>query len=318
MKDLIGNTPLVKIHYKIRGEEKYIYTKLEYYNLTGSIKDRMVYYLLTKNKENGNIKDGDAIIEATSGNTGISLAALGAYYGHPVHIFIPDFVSEERLKILKLYGANVHLVSKEEGGYLACIEKANILAKKIGGYRLDQFEKLENVTAHYQTTGTEIVKKLEKVDGFVSGIGTGGSLMGCALKLKEQNENTVIGAVEPYFTSILTGNVEKEYHQIEGIADGFLPKIVDTEIIDEVFRIREEDAIIMSQKLALELGLGVGISSGANFLGSVLLNEKINGEICTLFPDDFKKYLSTNLSQKIELKDEYLSNEIELIGCEIL
>lgn len=318
MKDLIGNTPLVKIHYKIRGEEKYIYTKLEYYNLTGSIKDRMVYYLLTKNKENGNIKDGDAIIEATSGNTGISLAALGAYYGHPVHIFIPDFVSEERLKILKLYGANVHLVSKEEGGYLACIEKANILAKKIGGYRLDQFEKLENITAHYQTTGTEIVKKLEKVDGFVSGIGTGGSLMGCALKLKEQNENTVIGAVEPYFTSILTGNVETEYHQIEGIADGFLPKIVDTEIIDEVFRIQEEDAIIMSQKLALELGLGVGISSGANFLGSVLLNEKINGEICTLFPDDFKKYLSTNLSQKIELKDEYLSNEIELIGCEIL
>ena len=308
MKDLIGNTPLIQIHYKINGEEKYVYTKLEYYNLTGSIKDRMVSYLLTKNKENGNIKEGDAIIEATSGNTGISLAALGAYYNHPVHIFIPDFVSEERIKILKLYGADVHLVSKEDGGYKACIEKADSLAKEIDGYRLDQFEKIENVTAHYQSTGTEIVKKLEKVDGFVSGIGTGGTLMGCALKLKEQNESISIGAVEPYFTSILTGNVEKEYHQIEGIADGFLPKIVDKEMIDEVFRIREEDAILMSQKLSLKLGLGVGISSGANFLGSVLLNEKINGEICTIFPDDFKKYLSTHLTSKIEEKEEYLSS----------
>lgn len=318
MKDLIGNTPLIRIDYSINGVKKHVYAKMESYNLTGSIKDRMVSYLLLKNKENGNIKKGQPIIEATSGNTGISLAALGAYYKHPVHIFIPDFVSRERIQILKLYGAHVHLVSKEEGGYFACIKKANQLAKEINGYRLDQFEKIDNITAHYQSTGTEIIRKLDRVDGFVSGIGTGGTLMGCALKIKEQNEKVVIGAVEPYFTSILTGHMEKEYHQIEGIADGFLPKIVDKNEIDEIFRIQEEDAIYMSQKLALELGLGVGISSGANFLGSVLLNEKINGEICTIFPDHFMKYLSTNLTKKIEIKEDYFSSKIKLLNYEIL
>lgn len=318
MKGLIGNTPLIRIKYSINGVIKHVYAKLESYNLTGSIKDRMVSYLLYKNKENGNIKEGQPIIEATSGNTGISLAALGAYYKHPIHIFIPDFVSRERIQILKLYGAHVHLVSKEEGGYLTCIEKANQLARKINGYRLDQFEKIDNITAHYQSTGTEIVKKLEKIDGFVSGLGTGGTLMGCALKIKEHNENATIGVVEPYFTSVLTGHMEKDYHQIEGIADGFLPKIVDKNEIDEIFRIKEEDAILMSQKLSLELGLGVGISSGANFLGSILLNEKIKGEVCTIFPDHFMKYLSTNLSEKIEEKEDYLSPQIKLLTYEIL
>lgn len=318
MKKIIGNTPLIRIHYKIDGEERSVCAKLEYYNLTGSIKDRMVYYLLTKNKENGNIKEGMPIVEATSGNTGISLASLGAYFGHPVHIFIPDFVSEERIKILKLYGANVHLVSKEEGGYLAAISKADAFSKKIGGYRLDQFEKIENISAHFATTGTEIVKKLPQIDGFVSGVGTGGTLMGCALKIKEQNEKAIIGAVEPYFTSILTGNVTSTYHQIEGIADGFLPKIVDKNVIDKVYRIYEEDAILMSQKLALSLGLGVGISSGANLLGSILMQDTVKGEVCTIFPDDFKKYLSTNLTIKIEEKEEYITPNIELISYEVL
>lgn len=317
MKGLIGNTPMIQIHYKINGEEKHIYTKLEFYNITGSIKDRMVDYILTQSKKEKALKEKMPIIEATSGNTGISLAALGAYYGHPVHIFIPDFVSEERIKILKLYKAHVYLVSKEEGGYETCIKRADALAQTINGYRLDQFEKEENITAHYQSTGTEIAKKLPKVDGFVSGIGTGGTLMGCAKKLKEQNPNIKIAAVEPYFTSILTGNVEKPYHQIEGIADGFLPKIVDKKIIEEVFRIKEEDAIQMSQKLAAQLGLSVGISSGANFLGSILLNEKINGEICTIFPDDCKKYLSTNLTKQVEDENNLVS-KIELLRYDVV
>lgn len=309
---------MIKINYIYKNKTRSIYTKLEYYNVTGSIKDRMVTYCILKNKENGHIKEGDALIEATSGNTGISLASIGARYHHPVYIFMPDFVSQERIELMKLYGAHVTLVSKEEGGYDTCIRLANAFAKENGGFLLDQFNRLDNTVAHYQSTGTEIVKQLPSIDGFVSGIGTGGTLMGCALKIKERDAQAKIVAIEPDTMTLLSSKQVIKSHRIEGIADGFIPKLVDKNVLDEVILVQDGDAIVMAQKLAQELGLGVGISSGANLIGSILLEDEIGGTICTVFPDDNKKYLSTDLGRKIPLAENGLSSQVTFVSYEIV
>lgn len=316
MKEIIGNTPMIKINYEYEGQKRCLYAKLEYYNLTGSIKDRMVYYVLMKNKENGNIKPRVPLVEATSGNTGISLAAIGAFLNHPVHIFIPDFVSKERIALMKLYGANVNLISKEEGGYETCMKKALAFSKNKNAYLLNQFETPLNITAHYQGTGTEIIKKLEKVDAFVSGFGTGGTLMGVGLKIKEVSDSAHIVAIEPENMTLLDKNKKIGIHKIEGIADGFIPKIVDRSIIDHTYVVKENDAICMCQKLSKELGIGVGISSGANLIGSILSVEEFGGNVCTVFPDDSKKYLSTDLVKKIPIEPDFISNKVQFINYE--
>ena len=170
----IGNTPMIKITYKNKENINYIYAKLEAYNLTGSIKDRVAYYIINNAKERGVLQDNMPIIEATSGNTGISLAALGAYYKHPVYIFMPDCASEERVKLMKNFGANVILVSREEGGFKKCLEEAKKLAKEKNGFLANQFANTDNLLAHYETTGNEIINQLpEKVEAFISGVGTG-------------------------------------------------------------------------------------------------------------------------------------------------
>ena len=198
MVNIIGNTPMIKIKYEFNGKEKEMYTKLEYYNLSGSIKDRVAYYIINKAKEKGILKEGMPIIEATSGNTGIALAALGAYYKHPVYIFMPDWASMERIELMKLYGAKVTLFSKEDGGFKRCIDEANKLAKKENGFLANQFSNEDNILAHYETTSKEIVDKLgDDIGGFVSGIGTGGTLIGIAKRLKEIDSNIKIAALEP-------------------------------------------------------------------------------------------------------------------------
>ena len=316
MEGLIGNTPLIKINYKYKGKTNYIYTKLEYYNLTGSIKDRIVYYIINKNIETGVLKSDMPLIEATSGNTGISLSAIGAYYNHLVYIFMPDWVSKERLDIMRLYGANVILVSKKDGGFKKCVELAKEFSDKHNGFLLNQFKTNDNITAHYLTTGKEITDRIS-VDAFVSGIGTGGTLMGIAKRLKEVNGNTHIYALEPDTMSLIkTGNIGS--HKIEGIGDDFIPDIVDLDAIDDVILINDMDAINMSKKIAKELGIGVGISSGANMIASVLLKDMGYKNVVTVFPDDLKKYLSTDLSKDIKLKDNNISSNIELIDYEII
>ena len=318
MKKIIGNTPMIKIVYLDNGAKKEIYVKLEYYNLTGSIKDRMVDYVIREAKNRGDLKDNMAIIEATSGNTGISLAALGAYYHHPVTIYMPDWCSRERYLLMKSFGANVILVSKEEGGFQKCIELADTYARETGGYRPNQFSNKDNVIAHYQTTGIEIINTLSRIDGFTSGIGTGGTLIGIGKRLKEINKNTKIVALEPSKMALLSGNTIFHNHKIEGIGDDFIPDLVDKELIDDVYLIDDDDAVNMSRLLAKNLGLGVGISSGANFLSSVLLNRRLNGTIVTVFSDDNKKYLSTSLSDNISDNKNFLSNQITLLDYEII
>lgn len=316
MESLIGNTPLVKINYKYKDKINSIYAKLEYYNLTGSIKDRIVYYIINKNIENGILKKDMPLVEATSGNTGISLSAIGAYYNHPVYIFMPDWVSKERLDIMRLYGANVILVSKKDGGFKKCVELAKDFSNKHNGFLLNQFKTNDNIMAHYLTTGKEIVDKIN-VDAFVSGIGTGGTLMGIAKRLKEVNDNTHIFALEPDTMSLIkTGNIGS--HKIEGIGDDFIPDIVDLDMIDDVILINDLDAINMSKKIAKELGIGVGISSGANMIASILLKDMGYKNVVTVFPDDLKKYLSTDLAKDITLKSDNISSNIELIDYEII
>ena len=318
MNSLIGNTPLIKIKYEYNNKIKDIYTKLEYYNLTGSIKDRMADFIIKEAYKNKLLVKGQAIIEATSGNTGISLASIGAFYHNPVYIFMPDWVSSERKKIMEMYGATVTLISKEEGGFKRCIEEANLLASKINGFRVNQFSNPNNLLAHFQTTGAEITNKLKKVDGFVSGIGTGGTLMGTASKIKEVNNNLVVCAVEPKELPILKDKNSIGSHKIDGIGDDFIPELVNRDKIDVIYDISDEDAINMSRLLSSKLGLGVGISSGCNFLGSVLLNEELDGNIVTVFPDDNKKYLSTDLSKGINKDEKLISNKIKLISYEIV
>ena len=256
------------------------------------------------------------LVEATSGNTGISLSALGAYLNHQVYIFMPDWVSRERLELMKMYGANVILVSKEDGGFKKCVELAKEFSLKNNGFLLNQFSNKYNVEAHYLSTGKEITDKIN-VDCFVSGIGTGGTLIGIGKKLKEENNNTDIYALEPDTMSLIkTGNISS--HKIEGIGDDFIPDIVNLDMIKDIILVNDLDAINMSKKIVKELGIGVGISSGANFIASILLKEKGYKTVATVFPDDNKKYLSTDLTKDIKLKENCISNNIELLGFEII
>ncbi len=314
LNNLIGNTPLIKIKYEYIGNIKEVYTKLEYYNLSGSIKDRVVYYILEDAIKHGQLKENTMLIEATSGNTGISLASLGAYYRYPVTIFMPDWASIERLNLMKLYNAKVITYKKEEGGFKRCIEEAIKLKEKTNGFLLNQFSNEINKKAHYETTAKEILDKI-KVDGFISGIGTGGTLMGIAERLKEANQNVKIYALEPKTMSLLKNGI-KTHHQIEGIADDFIPDLVDINKIDDVIVIDDIDAIKMSQKLASSLGLGVGISSGGNLLASILMHEVVKGNIVTVFPDDNKKYLSTNLCKEINKKS--IVDDIKFLNYEVI
>lgn len=320
MNNLIGNTPIIKIKYKYKNDEKYIYVKLEQYNLTGSIKDRIALYIIEEEKRRGILKENMPIIEVTSGNTGISFSALGAKYNHPVYIFVPDWVSTERINLMKLYGANVRLVSKEEGGFKKCIELADMLAKDINGYRPNQFSNKLNTLCHYLYTGSEIVDSLYNLNlgGFVSGIGSGGTLMGISLKLKEKWPNIKVCAVEPDKMPLLTKNTIISNHKIEGIGDDFIPNLINTNMIAKVYDISDMDAINMARLISKKLGIGVGISSGANLIGAILMQEEFDIDVVTVFPDDNKKYLSTDLINEIDYNKDFISNKIELIDYTVI
>lgn len=319
VRNLIGNTPFIRIDCIHNGTKKSVFTKLEWYSITGSIKDRAAFYIIKEAKDKGLLKDGQPIIEATSGNMGISIAAIGTLLGHEVHIFMPDWMSEERKQILKGYGAVLHEVSRDDGGFVGAIRLAKELASSIGGFCTCQFENENNVLSHYETTGREILDGMKemKIDGFVSGIGTGGTLMGVGKCLKEFDSRINIYAFEPDTLSVILNGATSGEHKIAGVGDEFIPELVDKKKIDEILLINDDDAVNMSRIIARDLGLGVGISSGANFLTSILVNDG-SKNIVTVFPDDNKKYLSTDLGKEINLDKKLLSNGIKCVGYEVL
>ena len=317
IEKLIGNTPMIRINYEYEGKISSIYTKLEFYNYSGSIKDRIASYIIQKEIKNGNLKKGQKIVEVTSGNTGISFSAIGALLGHEVHIFMPDWVSLERRKLIEMYGAHVHLVSKEDGGFKKALELAYDFAVENDAYRPLQFDNELNVEAQYKTTAQEILNSVPDVNAFVSGIGTGGTLMGVGKRFKDNNPNSKIFALEPSTLSILKMGMDEGSHMIEGIGDDFIPKIVNKDLIDDIVLIDDLDAINMAKRFAHEFGLGIGISSGANFLASVLMDSE-DLVVATVFPDDNKKYITTKLSENIDKNSKLLSNKIKLIGFDVI
>lgn len=319
LSTLIGNTPLLAIDFNYKGTDRTIYAKAEYLNLTGSIKDRMAYHILNKAYQNGNLKSGDRIIEATSGNTGIAFSGVGRAMGHPVTIFMPNWMSEERKNLIKSYGADIRLVSPEEGGFLGSIEMADSLAKQNSNTFLPrQFSNTDNCEAHYQTTGPELFWQLKFrsliPDAFVAGVGTGGTVMGVGKYLKEQIPGIKVHPLEPSNSPTMSTGYKVGKHRVQGISDEFIPSIVQLNELDEIVAVDDGDSIIMAQKLSAELGLGVGISSGANFLGALKIQEKLGPDsvVVTVFADDNKKYLSTDLMKEEPVKKDFMSVNVEL------
>jgi cysteine synthase A len=316
---LIGNTPLLAIKFQFQGHHRTIYAKAENLNMTGSIKDRMAFHIMEQAYARQILKPGSPIIEATSGNTGISFSAIGRALGHPVTIFMPDWMSAERINLIRSLGAEISLVSKQDGGFLGSIHNAEELAGRLENAFLPrQFSNQDNIDAHYQTTGPEIWWQLRfrslTPDALVAGVGTGGTIMGTGRFLKEKNPDIKLHPLEPTNSPTLTTGHKVGKHRIQGISDEFIPPILDLDILDEVISVDDGDAIMMSQKLATELGIGVGISSGANFLGALRIQEQIGADatVVTLFPDDNKKYLSTDLLSDEPVKDGFLTPAVQL------
>ncbi|MDB5004402.1 MAG: Cysteine synthase [Mucilaginibacter sp.] len=321
---LIGHSKLIEVRYRYRGRPlQRVLVKCEQGHLTGSIKDRMALYILEKAYELGQIKPGDQIVEATSGNTGIAFAAIGTKLGHRVKIIMPDWMSKERIEILKAYGAEVELVNKEEGGFLGSIKKAEAMSFHDQVFLPRQFQNKYNVEAHERTTGREIDRQLLflklKPQAFVAGVGTGGTVMGVGGYLKSIYPELKIHPLEPAESPTLTTGHKIGSHRIQGISDEFIPAIVNLKALDKVIQVNDGDAIIMAQRLGRELGLGVGISSGANLLGAIKVQQELgnNKVVVTVFPDSNQKYLSTALFQDEPPKAGYLSSEIKLEGYTI-
>ena len=321
LKPMIGNTPLLAIHFTFRGRPRELYAKAEHINMTGSIKDRMAFYILKKAYEQGRIQPGDTIAEATSGNTGISFAAIGRALGHPVVIFIPDWMSRERVALIQSLGAEVAPVSRDEGGFLGSIRRAEEFAERHRHVFLPrQFSNVANVEAHERMTGPEIWWQLNSgslvPDAFVAGVGTGGTVMGAGGYLRRQNPALRVHPLEPAESPTLSTGCKVGRHRIQGVSDEFIPPILETGGLDRVISVHDGDAILMAQRLAAGLGLAVGISSGANFIGSLMAQNALGADavIATVFPDDNKKYLSTDLLRDEPVRDGYLAPEVELIS----
>ena len=323
LKHMIGNTPLLAVRFAFRGEDRLIYAKAEHINMTGSIKDRMAFHILKQAYKEGRIQPGDVIAEATSGNTGISFAAIGRALGHQVVIFMPDWMSQERVSLIKSLGAQIIPVRRDQGGFLGSIHMTEELAQREQHVFLPaQFANAANVEAHEKTTGPEIWWQLFfhsiKPDAFVAGVGTGGTIMGAGKFLRERNPAIKLHPLQPAESPTLSTGHKVGHHRIQGISDEFIPEILQLEKLDSVVSVHDGDAILMAQKLAATLGLAVGISSGANFLGALSVQNEMgsNAVVTTVFPDDNKKYLSTALLRDEPVRDGYFTPEVELLSYE--
>jgi cysteine synthase A len=317
---LIGNTPMLEIHYRLDGRPGRVYAKWEIQNLTGSVKDRMAAHIMRRAYERGDLKPGDTIVEASSGNTGISFAALGRSLGHAVRIYMPNWMSRERVQLIQNFGAEVIPVSAEQGGFIGAVAMAQAYRESHDGVFLPrQFDNPLNIEAHELMTGPEIERQAGRfgcgVDAFVAGVGTGGTVMGVGRYLRCGGRPVRVHPLDPANSPTLRTGRCAGTHRIQGISDEFVPSIIDLDELDEVIDAWDGDAILMAQALSGVLGLGVGISSGANVVGAIRIAAELGPDatVVTVLPDSSKKYLSTDLCRPEPSRDDYLTPRVELV-----
>ena len=316
---LVGQTPLLEIHYTFNGQPRRLYAKYELLNMTGSVKDRMAFYIIRRAIERGELREGAVIAEATSGNTGISISAIGRALGHRVRIYMPDWMSYERVQLMHNLGAEVVPVSKAQGGFIGAVKMAQEYADENANTFLPrQFDNADNVEAHQIMTGPEIETQLGQfgvaADAFVAGVGTGGTVMGVGRHLRRGARKVRIHPLEPANSPTMSTGKKVGSHRIQGISDEFIPSIVKLDELDSVVDVWDGDAILMAQSLAHRLGLGLGISSGANIIGAMKLVEEMGPEavVVTVLCDCNKKYLSTALANVEPPQEGYITPQVRL------
>ncbi|MBK8976132.1 MAG: cysteine synthase family protein [Planctomycetes bacterium] len=320
LDSLVGASPLLEIRYRLDGRPRCLHAKYESMNMTGSVKDRMAAHILRRAYQRGELRAGDTIVECSSGNTGIAFAALGRALGHPVRIYMPDWMSKERTELIRSFGAEVVPVSREQGGFVGGVRMAAEEGERHDHVFLPrQFDNPDNIEAHELTTGPEIVRQLEQFgkrpDAFVAGVGTGGTVMGVGRHLRSVLPDCRVHPLEPSNSPTLRVGHRVGHHRIQGISDEFVPAILDLAHLDALIDVDDGDAICMAQCLARRLGLAVGISSGANFLGAVKVAAEHDDDdpcVVTVFCDSNKKYLSTDLCRCEPVRDDHWTPRVEL------
>jgi cysteine synthase A len=301
--DKIGNTPLVKLSgvggrsSRFTNVQANLYAKVEFFNPTGSMKDRIAKHMIEQAEKRGDLRTGSTIVEATTGNAGISFSMVAAAKGYKMVVVMPQGMTGERAQMIRAYGAEI-VMTPVDKGVSGAVEKAKELAKQPGWWMPAQFENHDNVSAHRETTGKEILQQIPegKVDAFVASVGTGGTIMGVAQALRAVNPDVRIIAVQPAGSRELSGG-QAGRHVIEGIADGFVPKIVDTSQINEVIDVRDVEAVRFCRILAAEKGFFCGVSSGCNVYGAMRVARSMRKgqNVVTMLPDSGDRYLSIHL-----------------------
>lgn len=300
--ELCGNTPMIKLNRIVPPDFANVYAKLEYFNPTGSVKDRIAAYMIEEAEKRGELRPGYRIVEATTGNTGIAFALAGAMKGYRVTIVMPEGMSEERKKILRALGAEIIYTPGSETDVDKCIKKVKEIQKSDSRVWVpSQFTSMDNVLAHEKTTGPECVEQVGRdISAFVAGIGSGGTLMGVARYFRKEGINAEIVAVEPEECSVIKKG-KKGPHRIEGIGDGFIPEIVDTNLISRVELVSDTEAIEMARRLAKEEGILCGISAGANVTAAIRIAKGLGRgrNVVTIIPDTGMRYFSTDLYEEV-------------------
>ncbi|MGF0095725.1 cysteine synthase A [Peptoniphilus sp. SGI.035] len=287
--ETIGKSKLVQLEKIGNGK---IFVKVEKSNPAGSIKDRAALYMIKGAIKDGSLKEGMEIVEPTSGNTGIAIAMIGRALGYKVNIVMPSSMSIERRNLIEAFGANLILTG--EGAMQAAVDKAKELVATGNYFMPNQFENKYNALAHEETTGPEIYSELKEINGFVAGIGTGGTVTGVGRFLKSKDASIKVWGLEPEESPMITRG-ESGGHKIQGIGANFIPKVLDQKILDKTITVKSEEAIEMAKRLSSEEGLLVGISAGANVVGALKMQKEIGGNIVTVAPDSAERYMSTDL-----------------------
>jgi len=294
--DLIGSTPVVKLRTLPGKNDAEVWAKMESFNPGGSVKDRICLNMIETAEREGKLKPGATIVEPTSGNTGIGLALIAAVKGYNLILTMPDTMSEERRSLLSAYGAHL-ILTPDTKGMGGAIHKAEALLQEHGDYFMpQQFNNPANPDMHRKTTAVELLKQFKHIDAFVAGVGTGGTITGVGEVLKEKMKNVRVCAVEPAASPVISGG-EPGYHKIQGIGAGFIPAVLNRQILDEIITVSDEEATLLTRRLAAEEGLLVGISSGAA-CAAALKVAKTMGKghvVVTIFADKGEHYLSTDL-----------------------